>query len=116
MNARLPFVIVGIGASAGGVEALQTLFRTMPRDSGMAFVIANHFPADRESMLPSILGRVTGIPVTEARNGEEIEPDRVYSQPSGMVIAIKNGRFQLRRPPSVVQSDPQSPDHRCEAG
>ena len=56
------FPIVGIGASAGGVEALEALFRAMPPDPGMAFVVVTHLAPKRESMLPEILARDARIP------------------------------------------------------
>ena len=52
-----PFPIVGIGASAGGVEALEVLFQDLPPDSGMAFVLVTHLPVGYETSLPDILGR-----------------------------------------------------------
>ena len=55
MTPRLP--IVGIGASAGGVEALEALFRAMPADNGMGFVVVTHLPPDRDSLLAEIIGR-----------------------------------------------------------
>src|SRR5262249_12363625 len=58
-----PFPIVGVGASAGGVEALEYLFKAMPPEPGMAFVIVTHLAPKRESMLPEILARDTRMPV-----------------------------------------------------
>jgi len=55
--------IVGIGASAGGVEALEQFFKSLPRNNGLAFVVVTHLPPDRESMLSEILGRATRMPV-----------------------------------------------------
>ena len=64
--------IVGIGASAGGVEALQALFAGMPADSGMAFVVVTHLARGRESALPEIIARTTQLPVSEAQGGIEV--------------------------------------------
>src|SRR5262249_61260286 len=58
-----PFPIVGVGASAGGVEALEHLFKAMPSDPGMAFVVVTHLAPKRESLLPEILARDTRMPV-----------------------------------------------------
>jgi two-component system, chemotaxis family, CheB/CheR fusion protein len=61
------FPIVGVGASAGGVEALEALFTAMPPDSGMAFVVVTHLDPRRESWLAQIIGRHTNMPVAAAR-------------------------------------------------
>lgn len=55
------FPIVGIGASAGGLQAIKQLFERMPADTGMAFVVVTHLPLGRESDLPEIIGRFTGM-------------------------------------------------------
>ena len=65
MTPNLP--IVGIGASAGGVEALGAFFRAVPADNGMAFVVVTHLPPDRDSLLAEILGRATEMPVDDAQ-------------------------------------------------
>jgi two-component system, chemotaxis family, CheB/CheR fusion protein len=89
--------IVGIGASAGGVEALEQFFRSVPADNGLAFVVVTHLPRDRESMLPEILGRAARMPVLEARDGERVEAEHVYVLPPGAILTIRGGRLQLRR-------------------
>ncbi len=61
------FPIVGIGASAGGVEALAQFFGAVPADNGMAFVVVTHLAPDHESMLAEILGRATQMPVVNAQ-------------------------------------------------
>ncbi|MBV8504360.1 MAG: hypothetical protein JOZ11_00875, partial [Alphaproteobacteria bacterium] len=61
--------IVGLGASAGGVEALEQFFKAVPADSGLAFVVVTHLPPGYESMLAEILGRSTRMPVFHARDG-----------------------------------------------
>src|SRR6266446_10445008 len=75
--------IVGIGASAGGVEALERFFKSMPADNGMAFVVVTHLPPNRESMLAQIIGRATQMPVVDARDGEVVDADHVlFSRPT----------------------------------
>ena len=67
--------IVGIGASAGGVEALEQFFKAVPADHGMAFVVVTHLSPSHESMLAEIIGRATPMPVFNAlstRNGGEV--------------------------------------------
>ena len=89
--------IVGIGASAGGVEALEQLFRAVPADNGLAFVVITHLPYGRDSMLAEILGRATRMPVVEAKDGERVEAEHVYVLPSGAILTIREGRLRLRR-------------------
>src|SRR5215475_7827744 len=85
------FPIVGIGASAGGVEALEGLFRNMPSDTGMAFVLVTHMPRGYETTLPEIIARFTDMPVSNIRHEAEIEPDHVYVSPSDHVVSIHDG-------------------------
>jgi two-component system, chemotaxis family, CheB/CheR fusion protein len=89
--------IVGIGASAGGVEALEQFFKSVPAGNGMAFVVLTHLTPDRESMLPEILGRATRMPVVDARNGEKVGAEHVYVLPPSAILTIREGRLQLRR-------------------
>ena len=95
MASNLP--IVGIGASAGGVEALEAFFKAMPRENGMAFVVVTHLDPNRESMMAEILGRATRMPVVNARDGEPVEARHVYVLPSGAILTIREGRLRLRR-------------------
>src|SRR5215831_13837300 len=89
--------IAGIGASAGGVEALEQFFRAVPADNGLAFVVVTHLPHDRESMLSEILGRATRMPVVDAEDGERVEAEHVYVLPPGAILTIREGRLRLRR-------------------
>ena len=68
---RIP--VVGIGASAGGLDAFHSFFRNMPADSGMAFVVLLHLPLGRKSMLPEILARWTPMRVVEVIDGQRLE-------------------------------------------
>ena len=95
MPLELP--IVGIGASAGGVEALEAFFRAMPSDNGMAFVVVTHLAPDHESMLAEILGRVTRMPVVDIEDDTEVGPQHVYVLPPGGVLSIRAGKLRLRR-------------------
>ena len=72
------FPIVGIGASAGGLEAFRELLRFLPDDAGMAYVVVQHLDPRHESLLPDLLGRATHMPVHEAREGMEVYADQVY--------------------------------------
>ncbi len=90
------FPIAGIGASAGGIEALEAFFRAVPRNHGIAFVVVTHLPLNRESLLPEILGRATWMPVVEARNDQVVAAEHVYVLPPGATLTITGGRFNLR--------------------
>jgi two-component system CheB/CheR fusion protein len=89
--------IVGLGASAGGVEALEQFFESLPADNGLAFVVVTHLAPDRQSMLSEILGRATRMPVVEARDGDQVEAEHVYVLPPGAILTISEGKLQLRR-------------------
>jgi two-component system, chemotaxis family, CheB/CheR fusion protein len=95
MPSSLP--IVGIGASAGGVEALEQFFKSVPTDSGLAFVVVTHLAPDRKSMLVEILGRATQMPVVDAQDDQSVEGGRVYVLPPGAILTIRNGRLRLRQ-------------------
>lgn len=72
------FPVVGIGASAGGLEAFKKLLKAIPEKSGMAYIIVQHLHPDHNSALPQILQRETNIPVHEISNNVEVEPDNIY--------------------------------------
>src|SRR5262245_1355222 len=72
------FPVVGIGASAGGLEAFSALLRALPEHSGMAFVLVQHLDPVHDSKLAELLGNVTRMPVREATHGLTLEPDHVY--------------------------------------
>ena len=88
--------VVGIGASAGGIEAFRQFFEAMPPDNGMAFVVALHMSADRKSLLPEIIARWTAMPVAEAQDGNLVEANRVYVIPPGHIGTLRRGRLRLR--------------------
>ncbi len=88
------FPIVGIGASAGGLEALDELFAHMPTDTGMAFVVITHQHPGHTSLLPELLGKIAGIKVLVAADGLKVEPNRVYVSPPGGSLAILGGTLQ----------------------
>src|SRR6266849_4568669 len=75
------FPIVGIGASAGGLEAFTQLLKHLPTDTGMGFVLVQHLDPDHESALAQILARATSIPVREVANELQTAPNHVYIIP-----------------------------------
>jgi two-component system CheB/CheR fusion protein len=89
------FPIVGIGASAGGLEAFSELLRWLPEKSGMAFVLVQHLDPKHGSSLQEILARTTKIPVTEVTQGALAEPDHAYVIPANANLTIKNRMLQL---------------------
>ncbi len=95
---RTSFSIVGLGASAGGLEAYEAFFHHMPLDSGLAFVLISHLDPDHASMLTEILQRVTAMPVVEAQDQMTVEPNRVHVIPPNRDMAIFHGVLQLSVP------------------
>jgi two-component system CheB/CheR fusion protein len=89
------FPVVGIGASAGGLEALEELFDNMPPDTGMAFVVVTHQHPGHTSLLPELLGRQTGMSVVEATEGTKVVPNHVYVDPPNGYLAIVNGTLHM---------------------
>ncbi len=96
-SVRTHFPVVGIGASAGGLEALEGFFRPLPPRTGMAFVIVTHIGPGRESTLAEILSRSTEMPVCPAVDGAELRRDHVYVLPSDATLLIERGHIRLRR-------------------
>ena len=87
--------IVGIGASAGGFEALKRFFRAVPAGSGCAFVVVMHLGPAQESTLPQLLQRHTVLEVVAARDGSEMLPDQVYLIPPAVALTIRNRMLQV---------------------
>ena len=87
--------IVGIGASAGGLEAFQNFLAAAPADSGLAYVLIQHLDPNHESMLAELLGRRTPMPVRQVSDGMLIEPNNVYLIPPNACLSVKDGRLQL---------------------
>jgi two-component system CheB/CheR fusion protein len=89
------FPVVGIGASAGGLEALKKLFAALPADSGMAFVLVPHLDPAHESLMAPLLARCTAMPVIEAQQGARIEPNHAYVIPPNAYLGISAGMLHL---------------------
>ncbi|MCX9158502.1 PAS domain-containing protein [Niveibacterium sp. 24ML] len=92
------FPVIGIGASAGGLEAFEKLFRHLPATSSMAFIIVTHLDPSHESILTEILQRATSMPIVEAHNQLAVEPGHVYVIPPNRDMAILNRSLQLSIP------------------
>ncbi|MBL8744064.1 MAG: histidine kinase, partial [Myxococcales bacterium] len=90
-----PAYVVGIGASAGGLEALEQLFAEMPPATGLAFVVVQHLSPDFRSVMDELLARRTSIPVTLVEDGVAVEPDHIYLIPPKKEMIISGGRLLL---------------------
>ena len=90
------FPVVGVGASAGGLEAFAQLLRNLPSDSGMAFVLVQHLAPKHESILASILARETPMSVREATDGVPLEPNHVYVIPPNQDMILSDGHLVLQ--------------------
>ncbi len=94
--ASSPFPVVGVGASAGGLEAFTQMLGALPADTGMAFVLVQHLAPKHASLLTEILARATTMPVAEAQDEMRVEPNHVYVIPPDRDIVISRGLLQLR--------------------
>jgi len=93
------FSIIGIGASAGGIDAFHSFFDHMPADCGMAFVMVLHLPADRKSMLTEILARWTKMPVIDVADRVMIKPNHIYVPPPHAIVTLIDGHLNVEMPP-----------------
>lgn len=91
------FPIVGIGASAGGVAALEGFFKGMPDMSGMAFVIVTHLSPERESLLHEVISRYTSMDVVVAADGTDVKPNCVYVLPADAILSIDGGCLKIEK-------------------
>jgi two-component system, chemotaxis family, CheB/CheR fusion protein len=91
-----PFPIVGVGASAGGLEAFTELLGALPIDTGMGFVLVQHLDPDHESALTQILARATSLPVHEITNDEPVRANHVYIIPPDTNLTIAKGVLRLQ--------------------
>lgn len=90
-----PVTVVGIGASAGGLRALQLFFEAVPADSGMAYVVIMHLDRERESRIAEILQDRTPVPVTQVTRATVVEADHVYVIPPGYDLAMEGATIRV---------------------
>jgi hypothetical protein len=90
------YPVVGIGASAGGLEALMQLFSTLRPDAGMSFLVVQHLDPHHPSRLTELLARATTMTVLEATNGKKVAPNTVYVIPPNVSMAIAQGALHLK--------------------
>ena len=96
VRGRIP--IVGIGCSAGGLEALKQFFSTAPSNAGLAFVVVQHLSPTHHSALPELLRAFTSMPVEEVTDGTVVHPDRVYVIPPDCDLSLLQGVLHLTVP------------------
>lgn len=92
------FPIVGLGASAGGLQVFRQFLEAMPPKSGLAFILIQHLDPDHESLMASLLETHTEMKVALAKNGDRVKPNHVYVIPPGVVLLIKDGILKLEAP------------------
>ena len=90
-----PFLIVGVGASAGGLEAFTSFLKALPADTGMAFVLVQHMDPAHESLLNRLLAKDTAMPVIQVKDGMSVERNCVYVIPPNTKMTIHAGRLRL---------------------
>ncbi|MCA9120437.1 MAG: PAS domain S-box protein [Planctomycetaceae bacterium] len=100
-SAAVSFPIVGIGASAGGLEAFTQLLKALPLDTGMGFVLVQHLDPEHESALTQILSRATSLPVCDVTNNQLVEPNCVYIIPPDTNLSIADGSLKLQPRPKT---------------
>jgi two-component system CheB/CheR fusion protein len=98
MPAKKDFPIIGIGASAGGLEAYKKLLRCMPDDTGAAFILIQHLDPSHSSMMADLLARQTNMPVVQAGNEMRLAPDTVYVIPPGNFMRLTDHGLMLDAP------------------
>lgn len=101
------FLIVGIGASAGGLEACTRLLRSLPADTGLSFVVVQHLEPDHENMLVPLLSRETALKVSEAPHSVALQPNHVYVIPKTLSMTLSRGRLKLAN--RTRRTIPQTP-------
>jgi two-component system CheB/CheR fusion protein len=94
-----PLPIVGMGASAGGLEAFQKFFSRMPHDTGMAFIVVQHLDPRHATLLPELLGKITRMSVEQVKDETPVEHDHVYVIPPNATLTIEGGVLRVQSPP-----------------
>lgn len=89
------FPVVGIGASAGGLEAFKRFITAIPSESGMAYVLVQHLDPNHESILTELLQKITKLPVSEITNEVKVHPDHIYIIPSNKMLVANDGVLHL---------------------
>ena len=93
--AKTSVLVVGVGASAGGLEAFRKLMGTVPRNTGIAFILVQHLDPSHESMMVDLLSTHTALTVCQAKDELPIEGDHLYVIPPGTYLSIAEGKLHL---------------------
>src|ERR1700728_2504895 len=92
------FLVVGIGASSGGLDACRKLIGALPAGNGMAFILVQHLDPTHESMMVDLLAGHTSMTVLQATNGMPLERDHLYVIPPGAYLSVADGSLRLSQP------------------
>jgi two-component system CheB/CheR fusion protein len=95
LHGEISFPVVAVGASAGGLEAYTDLFRALPAQTGMAFVVVQHLDPTHPSMLTELIAKVARLPVEEVKAGTTVQADRIYVIPPNAFMTLDGGTFSL---------------------
>lgn len=95
---KKPFYIVGMGGSAGSLEAFEEFFRNTPADTGLAYVLVSHLDPTHKGIMPELIQRVTTMEVQQAKDGMKVRPNHVYVIPPNRDMSIMHGTLQLLEP------------------
>src|ERR1700755_1015728 len=87
--------VVGIGASAGGLESLEQLFSSLPTDTGLAFVVVQHLSPDFRSLMDELIARHSDMPVRVATDGMPVEPNTIHLMPPAKEMIVRDRRLWL---------------------
>ncbi|HKF40709.1 MAG TPA: chemotaxis protein CheB, partial [Candidatus Acidoferrum sp.] len=97
----LPFLVVAVGASAGGLEAFTELLRTLPADTGMAFILIQHLDPKHRSILSELVAKETKMPALEVTNGMQLKENHVYVIPPNASMSLSDHTLRLERRPET---------------
>ncbi len=98
------FPVVGVGASAGGLDAFKRLLRAIPENSGMAYVLVQHLDPSHDSLLTEILQKATNIPVLEISNDIKVAPNHIYVIPPNKIMVANDGVLELTTRPGKIKN------------
>jgi two-component system CheB/CheR fusion protein len=99
------FLVVGIGASAGGLDAFKKIVSSIEPDSGMAFILVQHLQPQHESILPEILQKFSKIPVQPVEDNVKVQPDNIYIIPSDKLLIATDGVLKLGKRPTYTRQN-----------
>ncbi|MGB3691252.1 MAG: chemotaxis protein CheB, partial [Spirulinaceae cyanobacterium] len=103
------FFVVGVGASAGGLRALEEFFENMPTDSGAAFITIQHLSPDFKSLMKELLGRRTEMNIHKVKDGMKLEPNSIYLIPPGNNLVIEEEKLRLQKREDRIHHRPNFP-------